>query len=64
MHPVEEVLAQRERSLSWLAAKTGYSVSLVWRVCRGERRATPEFRRRVAAVLDVPERLLFPETLP
>lgn len=59
-HPVEEVLRQRERSIRWLAAKVGYSDSLVWRVLRGQRRASPELRRRIAAVLDLPESVLFP----
>jgi transcriptional regulator with XRE-family HTH domain len=63
-HPVEQVLRQRERSIRWLAAKVGVSDTLLWRVLRGQRRARPELRRRVAEVLELPEALLFPEVDP
>jgi transcriptional regulator with XRE-family HTH domain len=61
MHPVEEVLRQRERSVRWLAGKVGCSPSLLHLIVDGKRRARPELRRRIAEVLDVPESLLFPE---
>jgi transcriptional regulator with XRE-family HTH domain len=61
IHPVEQVLRQRERTISWLAGKLGISASYMWRVLHGERRPTPRIKRRIAEVLDVPESLLFPE---
>jgi len=61
-HPLVDVLASQERNLSWLARKTGKSPSYVLRVTNGERKASPDFRRRSAEALGVPESLLFPET--
>lgn len=60
-HPIAEILARQERTLSWLARKTGKSPSYVLRVTTGERRPSPEFKAKAAEVLGVPESLLFPE---
>ena len=60
-HPLSEVLASQERTLSWLARKTGKSPSYVLRVTTGERRPSPEFKAKAAEILGVPESLLFPE---
>lgn len=60
-HPILAVLESQERSISWLARKTGKSPSYVLRVTQGERRPSEDFRRRAAEVLTVPEHMLFPE---
>jgi transcriptional regulator with XRE-family HTH domain len=60
-HPLQDVLASQERTLSWLARKTGKSPSYVLRVTTGERRPSPEFKAKAAEILGVPESLLFPE---
>lgn len=59
-HPLVGVLASQERSLSWLARKTGKSPSHVLRVTTGERKPSPDFRARAAVALGVPESELFP----
>jgi hypothetical protein len=50
-HRVLSHLRDRERSVAWLSRQIGYSVSYTWRVLNGERRATPEFKERVATAL-------------
>jgi transcriptional regulator with XRE-family HTH domain len=57
---VERVLEQQGRSISWLARKTSVSVAYAWRMLRGERPLTAEFRAAAADALGVPEDLLFP----
>lgn len=59
-HPLSEVLASQERTLSWLARKTGKSPSYVLRVTTGERNPSAEFKAKAADALGVPESLLFP----
>jgi len=59
-HPLSEVLASQERTLSWLGRKTGKSPSYVLRVTTGERRPSEDFKARAAAALGVPASLLFP----
>lgn len=59
-HPLSDVLARQERTLSWLGRKTGKSPSYVLRVTTGERRPSADFRARAADALGVPETLLFP----
>lgn len=59
-HPLSTVLRSQERTESWLARKTGKSPSYVWRVIRGERRPSEDFRTRASEALNVPESLLFP----
>lgn len=60
-HPLSAVLKSQERSLSWLARKTGKSPSYVTRVLNGQRKPSPEFKRQAADELGVPEQLIFPE---
>ena len=60
-HPLSAVLESQERSLSWLARKTGKSPSYVLRVVTGERRPSEDFRSKAADALGVPEAMLFPE---
>jgi transcriptional regulator with XRE-family HTH domain len=57
---IERVLAQQGRTMSWLARKTGVSVSYAWLMLRGKRPLTDEFRARSAEALGVPEDILFP----
>lgn len=61
-HPLSDVLASQDRTMSWLARKAGKSPSYVLRVTTGERRPSEEFKTRAAAALGVPVSLLFPET--
>lgn len=60
-HPLSAVLESQERSLSWLARKTGKSPSYVTRVLQGERKPSDDFKKRAAEALSVPEHLLFPQ---
>lgn len=60
-HPIAGVLDSQERSLSWLARKTGKSPSYITRVLNGERNPSPEFKAKAAEALGVPQQLLFPE---
>jgi transcriptional regulator with XRE-family HTH domain len=60
-HRVLSHLRDRERSVAWLSRQIGYSVSYTWRVLNGERNATDEFKKRVAAALGVPADELFDE---
>jgi transcriptional regulator with XRE-family HTH domain len=55
------VLSQQERTLSWLARKTGKSPSYVTRVIQGARRPSDDFKARAADALGVPVALIFPE---
>lgn len=57
---VERVLEMQGRSIRWLAIKTGTEVSTAWRMIKGERRLTAEFRAAAAEVLGVPQDILFP----
>jgi transcriptional regulator with XRE-family HTH domain len=58
---VERVLAQQGRSVAWLAGKAGVSVSYAWRMLRGERPLTDDFKKAAAEALGVPADLLFRE---
>jgi transcriptional regulator with XRE-family HTH domain len=58
-HPVLEVLAERERTVAWLARKCGLSVSYVGRMLKGERPLTDEFKDAAAEILDLPVEQLF-----
>lgn len=58
--PVEQVLDKQGRSMSWLARKADVSVSYAWRMLKGERPMTNEFRVAAAEALGVPEEILFP----
>lgn len=59
-HPLSDVLASQERTLSWLARKTGKSPSYVLRVTTGERNPSPDFKAKAAVAVGVPVGLLFP----
>lgn len=59
--PVEQVLKQQGRSMSWLADQTDVSQSYAWRMLKGERPLTPEFKVATVRALGVPESFLFPE---
>ena len=59
-HPLSHILASQERTMSWLARKTGKSPSYVLRVISGERTPSNDFKTRAAVVLGVPVDLLFP----
>jgi transcriptional regulator with XRE-family HTH domain len=54
------VLKQQERSLSWLARKTGKSPTYVTRVIQGERKPSDDFKARASLALGVPVDLIFP----
>lgn len=63
-HRLEAVLAQQERTASWLARRTGKSPSYVTRVLNGERRPSADFRQRASEALGIPEAMLFEEERP
>jgi len=56
----ERVLEQQGRTIAWLARKTGVSVAYAWRMLKGERPLTREFRAAAAEALGVPEDILWP----
>lgn len=58
---VMQVLEQQERSVSWLARKAGVSVAYAWRMLKGERPLTAEFKKTASEALGVPEAVLFPD---
>lgn len=58
--PVERILEQQGRTMTWLARKAGVSVSYAWRMLAGERPLTDDFKARSAEALGVPEDILFP----
>lgn len=60
-HPVKGELAVRGIRLEHAARSTGYNGQYFRRVVGGAASASPEFRRRVAAWLELPESLLFVE---
>lgn len=57
----DRVMREQGRKATWLAERTGVSVSLITRIRKGQRSASPEFRRAAAAALAVPVEELFPE---
>lgn len=58
---VERVLEQQGRTIAWLARKTDVSVPYAWRMLKGERPITSEFKSKAAEALGVPEDILFAE---
>lgn len=56
-----EILDEQGRRRDWLASQTGMSAPLVTLICQGKRNPSPEFRRKAADALGVPEHELFPE---
>lgn len=62
--PLWDILKTQGRSIAWLARQTGYSANYLYLIKMGTRPPSPEFMRRVSAVLQLPERALFlPENL-
>lgn len=59
-HPLSAVLESQERSLAWLARKTGKSPSYVTRVLQGDRKPSADFKTKASEALGVPEQLIFP----
>lgn len=59
----DQVMREQGRKATWLAEQTGYSSTLITRVRKGQRTATPEFRAAVAKALEMPESDLFPEPM-
>lgn len=57
---VEAALAEQERTISWLARKAGIHPTYAWKMVRGLRPLTAEFKAAAAEALGVPEDLLFP----
>lgn len=55
----DQVMREQGRKATWLAEVTGYSPSLITLIRKGERTATPDFRRKVAAALEMDEADLF-----
>lgn len=55
----ERTLEAQGRTIAWLSRETNVSVAYAWRMLRGERPATAEFRAATAKALGVPEDLLF-----
>lgn len=56
---VEKVLEQQGRTIAWLARMADVSVPYAWRMLKGERPLTPEFKKAAAKALGVPEDMLF-----
>lgn len=54
-----ETLSEQGRSQEWLAKKTGYASNYVRQIKMGRKKATPEFARKVCAVLQMPLASLF-----
>lgn len=59
-HPLAVVLAQQDRSASWLSKRCGFDASYAHKVITGQRTPSKAFREKAAELLDVPESLLFP----
>ena len=57
--PAKAILALRRRTNRSIAAATGKSVHYVGRVLNGWQAPSPEFRAQVAALLELPEEVLF-----
>lgn len=58
---VEEVLAGLDRDIAWLARRAGFKYHYAWKMLRGLRPATGDFKAAVADVLERPVEELFPE---
>jgi len=52
-------LERQERSVAWLARKCDVDPSMAWRVLRGERNASADFKSKAAEALGVPVENLF-----
>lgn len=56
---VERVLEQQGRSISWLAREAGVTRSYAWKMLKGDRPLTPEFKAAASRALGVPVDILF-----
>lgn len=59
LHPLTKVLDERTINRSKFARRLGYTPEHLYRVERGERAPSPDFRQAVAEALDLPESGLF-----
>lgn len=57
---IERVLAQRDRNIAWLARKVEVHPSYAWKMIRGIRPLTDDFKKAAAGVLDLDVDDLFP----
>lgn len=57
----DRVMREQGRKATWLAAITGVSPATVTRIRKGQRSASPDFRAKAAAALEMSEMDLFPE---
>lgn len=57
-------LERQERSVAWLARKCDVDPSMAWRVLRGERTASDDFKSKAATALGIPVQQLFGEQSP
>lgn len=61
---IERILDQQGRNMTWLADQTEVSQSYAWRMIRGERPITDDFKKAAAKALGVPVDIVFPEPAP
>lgn len=48
---VEQWLTENERTIAWLARKSGIETSYLWRIVKGQRSFPPELQERVREVI-------------
>lgn len=60
--PIWEILRHQRRSYLWLADRTGYSHSHIKAIATGRFPPSPDFRKKCAFALDLPEHHLFNDT--
>jgi transcriptional regulator with XRE-family HTH domain len=58
-HPARAILVMRRITIERVAAETGYTAPWVSRVLNRREPASPAFRRRLAAFLQMPQSALF-----
>ena len=58
-HPIWRIMKHQQRTLIWLAERTGYSHSHVKGVAASQWPASPAFRAKCTFALDLPEDVLF-----
>ena len=58
--PLERVLDQQGRSIAWLAREAGITRVYAWRMIRGQRPLTDDFKAAASRALGVPQDILFP----
>lgn len=57
--PIWTILEYQDRTLKWLARRTGYEYGYIRKLRIGAAPITAEFRRKAAAAMDLPENVLF-----